>query len=122
MENDRPGSSLARPPEPTEPQSVGPAPSPVIPAARQAPTDYRRHLPHFEGRGDPLFVTFATKNRQPLPEPAKALVLKHILHQHPAKMNLVCAVVMPDHAHLLYYPTDDSEGKRYTKTEIIGAI
>lgn len=37
-------------------------------------------------------------------------------------MSLICAVVMPDHAHMLYYPMCDAEGNRYTKTEIVGAI
>jgi putative transposase len=71
--------------------------------ARQAPGDFVRHLPHFEGRGNPLYVTFATKDRWHLPEAARELVLKHILHDHRVKMSLVCAVVMPDHAHLLYF-------------------
>ncbi|MBI1389692.1 MAG: hypothetical protein GC154_14740 [bacterium] len=90
--------------------------------ARQAPADFRRHLPHFEGRGNPIFITFTTKGRWQLPEAARELVLKHILHDHPAKMSLICAVVMPDHAHMLYYPMCDAEGNRYTKTEIVGAI
>ena len=122
MGDDRSRGSLGKPPEPPESQSVGPAPPPVNPPARQAPGDFLRHLPHFEGSGDPLFITFATRDRWPLPEPARALVLQHILHDHLAKMHLICAVVMPDHAHMLYFPMDDAEGNRYTRTEVVGAI
>ncbi len=113
--------------------NVGPAPSPVFfpdktaegncpTLAQQDPDYFRRHLPHFEGKGNPLFITFTTIERWHLPEAARMLVLSHILHDHPVKMSLICAVVMPDHAHTLYYPICDAEGNRYTKTEIVGAI
>ncbi len=108
------------------PTSVGPPPPAVTfsspPSAKPAHHDFRRHLPHFEGRGAPLFVTFSTKDRWELPPKARSLVLNHILHDHTRKMHLICAVVMPDHAHMLYYPWEDPEGNRYTKTEIVGAI
>ena len=122
--------------------SVGPAPSPVdirmtaggggptpdevctqsMRTARPAPGEFERHLPHYEGRGSPLYITFSTKDRKLLPEAARWLVLKHVLHDHMKKMELVCVVVMPDHVHMLYCPWDDDNGNRYTKTEIVGAI
>lgn len=37
-------------------------------------------------------------------------------------MQLMCAVIMPDHVHMMYMPLEDSEGNRYTKTEIVGSI
>ncbi len=104
--------------------SVGPAPSPVVqfPSARPAPAHFHRHLPHFEGRGDSLFITFSTDNRIKLPDNARRKILDHILHEHLKKMAVVCTVVMPDHVHMLYYPWADSDGRRYTKTEIVGSI
>ena len=112
-------TSVSRPGKSVE--AGGTSPAPATPA-RPAPDSFRRHLPHFEGQRNPIFVTFATKGRWRLPEAARALVLKHILHDHPAKMSLICAVVMPDHAHMLYFPAADGEGNRYTKTEVVGAI
>ncbi|MFC1736439.1 transposase [Candidatus Hydrogenedentota bacterium] len=103
-------------------KNVAPPPSAVLPAAKPAPHDFRRNLPHFEGNGTPLFITFSTKNRRQLPPKARSLVLEHILYDHKRKMCLICAVVMPDHVHILYTPQEDSEGNRYTKTEIVGAI
>jgi REP element-mobilizing transposase RayT len=94
----------------------------TLPSARSVPGDFRRHLPHFEGRHSPLFITFTTQNRWPLPEEARRLTLQHILHDHHKKMSLICAVVLPDHVHLLYYPWNDPQGNRYSKTEIVGAI
>ena len=83
---------------------------------------FRRHLSHYEGSGAPIFVTFTTMGRLTLPPEARALTLGHILHDHKKKMRLLCAVVMPDHVHVMYAPWADPTGKRYTKTEIIGAI
>lgn len=80
-------------------------------------------MPHFEGRrGNPIFVTFSTKDRWQLPEEARQIVLQHVLHDHLKKLRLICAVVMPDHVHILYTPWDDPLDNRYTKTEIIGSI
>jgi REP element-mobilizing transposase RayT len=90
--------------------------------ARSAPDEFQRHLPHFEGTGNPLYITFSTKDRMHLPENVRGVVLKYVLHDHLHKMELVCAVVMPDHVHMLYYPWEDDEGNRYTKTEIVGAV
>ena len=93
-----------------------------LPSARPAPHDFFRHLPHFEGNGAPLFVTFSTMKHWQLPPMARNSVLGHILHDHMRKMCLICTVVMPDHVHILYSPEQDSDGDRYTKTEIVGTI
>lgn len=121
--------------------SVGPAPSPVesvpttssnpsmpshidpsLPPAKRNPHAFKRHMPHYEVWGAPLFITFLTKQRWHLPPEARAIVLDCILHDHRKKMRLICVVVMPDHVHILYAPRNDLEGIRYTKTGIIEAI
>jgi REP element-mobilizing transposase RayT len=35
---------------------------------------------------------------------------------------MICAVVMPDHVHLLYYPSRDSQGLLYSLEEVLGGI
>jgi len=92
------------------------------PTAKVYPHEFRRNLPHFEGKGAPIFVTFCTRNHQFIPEPLRGEVLKHVLHDHPKKMLLVVAVVMPDHVHLIYSPREDSSGNRYPKGELLGAM
>ena len=44
----------------------------------------------------------STKNRLFLPGTARDVVLDHILREHEHRIHLHCAVVMPDHAHLLF--------------------
>jgi len=61
----------------------------------------RRHLPHLERPGATYFVTFATLYRRELPDAARDLVLQAILHEHRVTSWLHCAVVMPDHVHLV---------------------
>jgi len=95
---------------------------PVRRTARSAPEEFQRHLPHYEGGGNALYITFSTKGRMRLPEEVRGVVLNHVLHDHMRKMDLVCAVVMPDHVHMLYYPWEDEAGNRYTKTEIVGDV
>ena len=93
-----------------------------FPSARPIAGDFRRRLPHFEGSGAPLFVTFATIRRWVLPPSARDLAMQHLLHDHGKRLWVVCAVVMPDHVHLVYRPFADPAGHRYTKAEVVGAI
>lgn len=84
--------------------------------------DFKRRLPHFEGSGSPIFTTFCTAGRWELPPSARDLVMGHILHDHGVRLWVICAVVMPDHVHLVYRPYVDPGGNRYTKGEVIGAM
>jgi len=94
----------------------------TIPSARKITGDFRRRLPHFEGNGSPIFVTFRTIDNFILSPEARSIVMSHILHDHGVRLRIVCAVVMPDHAHLLYVPLNDEAGNRFTKGEVIGAM
>lgn len=48
--------------------------------------------------------------------------MRHILHDHKKRFRVICAVAMPDHVHLMYWPYADADENRYTKGEVIGAI
>jgi REP element-mobilizing transposase RayT len=92
------------------------------PKAKQTPHYYRRNLPHFQGDGGPLYITFCTKDRWLLPESVRDKVLDHCLHDHGTKIHLHCAVVMPDHVHLVYHPLTDREGNFYSLEEVLGGL
>ena len=68
----------------------------------------RRHLPHFEKPGKTYFITFATLRRLELPPSSRDIVLDTIVHDHRIAYWLHCAVVMPDHAHLVATPYENS--------------
>jgi REP element-mobilizing transposase RayT len=93
-----------------------------LPPARPAPEFYRRNLPHFQGDGSPLFVTFRALPGIVLPASARGKVLAHCLHDHGRKIELHCAVVMPDHVHLIYRPLDDGRGGFYGLEEVVGSL
>ncbi len=65
---------------------------------------YRRRLPHLSKAEKTYFVTFCTHKRFILPERVRDAVLKSCTHDHPNRCWLHCAVVMPDHVHLLITP------------------
>jgi REP-associated tyrosine transposase len=84
--------------------------------------DYRRNLPHMERSGRAHFVTFDTYERWELPPLARDLVLKHCLHDNGRKMRLYIVVVMPDHVHLIFIPSEDEKHETFSFEEIVGAI
>jgi REP element-mobilizing transposase RayT len=54
-------------------------------------------------------VTFCTEQRRVLPNTARSLVLECCLHDNGKNYDLKVAVVMPDHAHLIFTPLIDYE-------------
>ncbi len=82
----------------------------------------RRRLPHIETCGRCVYLTFTTRQRWEIPFSCRQVVMNSILHEHNRRLSLVVAVVMPDHAHMVYHPREDSEGKLYTVAEISQAI
>ncbi len=67
-------------------------------------------------------VTFASYRRWYLPVEARKIILGHCLHENGRKFELLCAVVMTDHVHLLYRPLADARGNFFGIPEIVGAI
>jgi putative transposase len=64
----------------------------------------RRFLPHIEKAGKTYFVTFSTSGRVPMPETARTITLDVIVRDHQRVYWLHCAVVMPDHVHIVFTP------------------
>src|SRR6478672_2535495 len=66
---------------------------------------YRRHLPHLQKVGKTYFVTFCAKRELSLSE--RDLVLGCCVHDHEKTYWLRCAVVMPDHVHMIFTPYEE---------------
>ena len=83
---------------------------------------YRRQLPHLQKDERALFITFATVRRWHLPPAAREIVLNCCLAQNGGKYELFTAVVMPDHAHLIFCPLRRPDGWCWCLPEIMHAI
>jgi putative transposase len=68
---------------------------------------YRRRLPHLIKASKTLFVTFTTERRRKLSPDERTVALNCCVHDHLLTMFLHCAVVMPDHIHLLFGAFED---------------
>jgi REP element-mobilizing transposase RayT len=85
--------------------------------------EYRRNLPHLQNGPAPIFVSMATREKLFLPPSARNLVLEHILRENNRRAWIHCAVVMPDHAHILLSPTlDERHGSAFGLAEMMGAV
>ena len=84
--------------------------------------DYRRRLPHIQKDEQPLFITFASDRRWHLPPAAREIALNCCLAHHGRRYELLAAVVMPDHAHLILSPLRRTDGWCWTIPEIMHAI
>ena len=84
--------------------------------------NYRRNLPHIEKADRAHFITFDTLDRLVLPPEARDLVLQHCLNDNGKKFDLLVAVVMPDHVHMIFTPLRDVNQEPFTFEEIVGAI
>jgi len=71
---------------------------------------YRRNLPHVQKNARTYFVTFCTRRDRLLSPEARSIVLKYCRGRHERTYFLHCAVVMPDHAHLIITPFPDGKG------------
>jgi putative transposase len=84
--------------------------------------NYRRRLPHIQKDERPLFITFASDRRWHLPPTAREIVLNCCLAHPRSKYELLAAVVMPDHAHLILSPLRRPDGWCWSLPEIMHAI
>lgn len=84
--------------------------------------DYRRRIPHIQKDNRPIFITFTTDHRWVLPAEARDTVLDCCLKENGKKFELHCAVVLPDHAHLLLSPLRDKDGWNFSLPKIMHAI
>jgi REP element-mobilizing transposase RayT len=65
---------------------------------------YRRNLPHIQCITGSYFVTFCTRRGLLLPESVRDVVLECCKHIHGSSAYVHCAVVMPDHVHMILSP------------------
>ncbi len=75
---------------------------------------HRRHLPHWQLRGATYFVTFRVAHGE-LAMPERLLVLEHVCAGDGKRYDLLAAVVMPDHGHVLLCPLTSFDLPRITK-------
>lgn len=74
----------------------------AMPIARPPRFYYRRKLPHFQKDSKLTFITMSTHQRLILPPHARDIVLEHVVYEDANRIALHCAVVMPDHVHMLF--------------------
>ncbi len=75
---------------------------------------YRRNLPHLQRDDKAHFLTFCTHQRKILPDWARDIVLQTCLRADQWTIDLEAVVVMPDHVHLIFVPSIDTN-----KSEVI---
>ena len=68
---------------------------------------YERNLPHIQRDFRPHFVTFATHKRSLMPPWARDIVFNSCQFHNDRTCDLLAAVVMPDHVHLILIPLID---------------
>jgi REP element-mobilizing transposase RayT len=83
---------------------------------------YRRNLPHIQGFNAVYFVTFRTKGDLYLPPGARSIALKHCLFEDGRRIELHAAVIMPNHAHLLFTALENDRAEPYSLAEIMKGI
>jgi len=81
----------------------------------------RHHLPHWQMGGSIYFVTFRSRCGD-LPESARRIVVQTLLHNHTKRYDLLLAVVMPDHVHILLCPRQKTPGIWFDLGEIMKGI
>lgn len=84
--------------------------------------NYRRRLPHIQKAEWPVFITFVTVRRWCLPPEARDIVLNYCLARSGERYELIVAVVMPDHVHLVLRPLRRPDGWCWSLPEITHAI
>ncbi len=84
---------------------------------------YRRNLPHIQpSTSQAVFITICTADRWVLPESARDLVVKHVLHDHGRRLWMHGFVVMPDHLHLIFTPLPDQDNQPFPLSVLLGSM
>ena len=80
-----------------------------------------RYLPHWEFPGSTYFITFRLKAGI-ISEDERIIVLDAIKHFHTIRYWITCAVVMPDHVHILLKPVVSEPGTDFSLSKIMQGI
>lgn len=83
---------------------------------------YRRNLPHIQKFNAAYFVTYRTVGDLLLPPRARTIALKHCLFDDGKRIELFAAVIMPNHAHLLFTLLENDHGEPYSLAEVMKGI
>jgi REP-associated tyrosine transposase len=79
---------------------------------------HKRYLPHLQTPGGYYFTDSNTHNRRILSEEERDIVFDAIKFLDGRKYDLLAAVVMPDHFHLIIHPIEKKPGAFYSLSEI----
>ncbi len=83
---------------------------------------HRRYLPHWQAPGGWYFTDSNTRDRRVLSAEERDIVFSAIRFLDRRKYDLLAAVVMPDHFHLILHPLEKSPGVFYSLSEIFHSI
>jgi REP element-mobilizing transposase RayT len=81
----------------------------------------QRNLPYWQFPGSTYFITFRLKSGI-LSEDERNIVLNAIKHFHQIRYWITCAVVMPDHVHILLKPFVSESGTDFSLSKIMQGI
>jgi len=84
-------------------------------------TATRRNLPHWEDPGSVYFVTWSTAGKTCLFPDERTLALAAIRYWDSVRWTVYCAVIMPDHVHVLVQPLR-VPGKQAPAWHTLGSI
>jgi putative transposase len=82
----------------------------------------RRYLPHWQQPGSVYFVTWRCKEGKTLKPEDCQITLATLRYWDEIKWNLLAAVVLPDHVHLLAQPLPRPEGGVFDLGEILHSV
>jgi REP element-mobilizing transposase RayT len=82
---------------------------------------FRRNLPHFQTAGASYFLTWRCRPGITLSPGGRTITLNAIRHRHGLKWDVIAAVVMPDHVHVLATPLGKGDGA-YDLAEILHSV
>ncbi len=79
-------------------------------------------LPHWQLPGAHYFITFTTHNRRILSEAARQIVLDALRFWDGQRLDLISAVIMPDHVHAVLAPREKSPGVYWDLSELMHSV
>jgi len=82
---------------------------------------FRRNLPHIQIAGSTYFLTWRCRKGITLSPADRSTTLNAIRHWHGVKWDVIAAVVMPDHVHVLATPLPKGTGV-YDLSEILHSV
>ncbi len=100
----------------SEPHSGGTGVPPVL-----SEKITRRHLPHWQIVGATYFLTWRSATGVTLSEAERDVVLAAIRHWDGIRWDVLAAVVMPDHVHVLVCPLPKGDG-RWDLGELVHSV